>query len=345
MHSKFFGLKQIIITFSILCLPGCFESEKKQKEALSTRNGSGASLNIENQSPIQPITHMNKISTIIQDYLSQGFRSSEILVIFDIDETLLTSFAEKNGIQKGITSRDLFIYIANTMLINHIPPAKVQKIGIKNIHINNKELPNFVDQSLITATQKKAYSIFGDLHKNQLISSKPVEPNIDSLINQLQKDGTRVMGLTARGLDMKDATLAELKTANIQLNKRTVYHKDLNLINNYHGFRKGILFSTPGVEGFDKGKLLIKLLHTIKYQPKVIIFVDDNLHFIESVHDALKKNYHDTLFTGLWYQFTSNSEVDKALAEQLINQLHGKQWWLLQNYSVHGQAQKNRIQP
>jgi len=329
--------RKVALILSILCLPSCFETKKKKRITPSCGVTAPKTvikpLTCKNDLCIWPIKKMHTVQTFIDTHLKQGYKPSDILVIFDVDETLLTSFAEKDYVKKKIMAHDLFPYLANSMLIKHIPTSVAQKIVPEDIDINKKEeLARYIDPALIDAITRKTYAILADLHKRKLLSAKAIEPHIGQFITQLHQRGIPTIGLTARGIDMKEVTLNQLKKAGIDLTGYTLYDKDLNLINKYHGFSKGFIFSTPGAEGFDKGTILLRFFKEIAYQPHIIIFIDDNLHFLESVQEALAKSYPDMTFDGLWYHAKLKHEFDKELADQLVYRLLGKEWWHVDNY-------------
>jgi len=313
--------KKMILSVLIVCLPSCFDTQKSTDKNISSPHI---------QKNIIPIDHIDSVNTIIKQALERGVKKEDIVAIFDVDETLLTSFAQKDKIRKQTTARDLFEYIADTVLRNNSPASVAAQIGLDNITIRNRELSEYLDPELIDAALRKAYYSFSALHNKGILSAGPVEKEVDSFIKQLQDDDITVMGLTARGLDMKDCTLKQLKAAGIDLTKKTV-HEGEYLFNDLHGFSGGILFLTPVTKKFDKGQLLIQLFDELEYQPKMIIFIDDNLHFIENVQDALHAKYPRIQFSGLWYRYIKESDFDKELADQLIRKNFGDTWWMLDN--------------
>ncbi len=328
--------KKVALIVSVLFLPSCFETKKKDIKPLTNTRAPQSSIKpliCKNNLCIWPIKKISMVQTFINTHLEQGYKPSDILVVFDVDETLLKSFAEKKYIKQQLMAHDLFPHIANSMLIKHIPISVAQKMDPEDIDINKKEkLAHYIHPALIEAITRKTYNIFAALHKRKLLSAKAMEPHTGRFITQLHQQEIRTIGLTARGIDMKEVTLNQLKNAGIDLTGYTLYDKDISLINKYHGFSKGFIFSTPGTEGFDKGTILIRFFEKISYKPHIIIFIDDNLHFLKSVQKALAKSYPDIIFDGLWYQVKLKPKFDKELADQLVYRLLGKEWWHVDDY-------------
>ncbi|MBI3297028.1 MAG: DUF2608 domain-containing protein [Elusimicrobia bacterium] len=92
---------------------------------------------------------------------------------------------------------------------------------------------------------------------------KPVETLTPPLVAALQKDGIKVMALTARGREYESATLTQLKAVGIDLS--------------------GILFAGEA----DKGKVLAAFIKDLKLKPARVVFADDKPHHARNVDAAL----------------------------------------------------------
>ena len=120
---------------------------------------------------------------------------------------------------------------------------------------------------------------------------QPVEETTPELIRGLQAKGVRIMGLTARPVDLIGRTRSQLESVRVDLSKSTVSPEEFTLatspdVDFRAKFSGGILHSGNN----PKGPLLTKfLLEKLKLQPKKIVFVDDKKGNVESVEAALNK--------------------------------------------------------
>ncbi len=120
-----------------------------------------------------------------------------------------------------------------------------------------------------------------------LVKIRPVEKDTPALIKQLQSKGVRVMGLTARTVDIVDKTFAQLKSIGISLNQPPIHDKPVDFhLDDLARFENGILFVG---EQNDKGEALVQFLRRSHYLPAKIIFIDDKLRHVENVEKALSK--------------------------------------------------------
>jgi len=322
MFIKFFLIS------TVLCLPACLDTKKKA-EHIKVITDPKKTIR-PSKINVWPIERIPMIQTFINNHLARGFNPAEILVIFDVDETLLENYAIKNNREKQLLASSLFPHIANNILIKNIPDYLVKKIGINNIDINKPDnLLKYVDKSLIDTTVIKTLNIIVDLYNKGLLNTKATELHIGKFIQSLQKRGIHTMALTARIAALKEKTALQLQNAKINFSDKAIYDKEIKFINKHHSFSNGVLFS-----GIDKGKILLELLQAIDYSPTLVIFVDDNAHFIDNVRKALLKKYPNVIFYGLHYIFKAKNEFDSELAESLLISSSGKKWWALDNSNM-----------
>ena len=103
------------------------------------------------------------------------------------------------------------------------------------------------------------------------------------------------MGLTGRPFLMHEKTFDQLNSIQVFLNKNTVYD-DKVILDSHVGFYKGVL----SVEPYNnKGKKLLEFFEKINYTPKAVIFVDDELHYVEDVRQTMKER--NISFIGFRY--------------------------------------------
>jgi len=133
------------------------------------------------------------------------------------------------------------------------------------------------------AANEKAMHVWNQ--SQWLVRVRAVEKVTPSIIRQLQDRGIRVMGLTARTLDIINKTFAQLESAGIDLNRSPVPSNTVEFqSDDVARYEKGILFVG---ESNDKGKALVQFLQQSRHLPAKIVFVDDKLRHVQNVERAL----------------------------------------------------------
>lgn len=133
-----------------------------------------------------------------------------------------------------------------------------------------------------------------------LTSVQVVEEGTPEIVNEMQKNGVVVMGLTTQGLALATRTVMQLESLNIHLSTTAPSHQDHYFMNGKNGvlYREGILFTS----GTPKGKALLAFLDIIDYHPKKIVFINDKKTHLEDVENAL--TIEGIEFTGLRYSYS-----------------------------------------
>ncbi len=112
----------------------------------------------------------------------------------------------------------------------------------------------------------------------------PVEKNTIEVIDNLQKKGVTVIALTARSLELAHRTIEQLHHIGIYFTKTDPYECPIKYGDKKPGlYIDGIIFSG----NYDKGEMLVNWFKQIKYRPKKVIFIDDKLKNLRSVEKAL----------------------------------------------------------
>lgn len=128
---------------------------------------------------------------------------------------------------------------------------------------------------------------------------KPVEPTTAGVIRKLQQQGNRVVGLTARYIEMAYPTIKQLQSIGIDLNLYSLSHLDHEIEGPFAAkYVEGVIF--VGLKN-DKGETLMRLLDQLGHQPKKILFIDDKEKNLHSVSAACKKR--GIPFVGLRYGY------------------------------------------
>lgn len=146
-----------------------------------------------------------------------------------------------------------------------------------------------------------------------LTKVKIVEEGSNKIIDELQKSGNVVMGLTTQGLALATRTVMQLQTLTIDLSRTAPSKQDHYFINGKNGvlYRHGILFTS----GTSKGDALIKLFDIINYHPKHVVFINDKKTHLHDVEKSLElKNIN---FIGLRYSYSDErvANFSKEIAE------------------------------
>lgn len=151
-----------------------------------------------------------------------------------------------------------------------------------------------------------------------------IEPNAPTIVSRMQQKGAKVIGLTSLptgtfGLisQLERWRIEHLQSLNIKFThdffelERRIF-ETLQDEEKYDPlYDEGILFSP----GYHKGDVLKEFLKTINWKPSKVIFVDDLVENIASVHDALKSM--GIPFEG--YQYLGAHRFFKELNEEVIS--------------------------
>lgn len=132
-----------------------------------------------------------------------------------------------------------------------------------------------------------------------LSKMKLAEPDIASVLKELQSQKVSVMGLTVQGLALATRTILQLNEQGIELFPSSPFAQDLCFQVEGHTilFRQGILFTS----GKSKGKAFFLFCEQIGLEPKRVVAIDDKLSHLESLEKEAEKRGVD--FVGLRYSF------------------------------------------
>jgi hypothetical protein len=136
-----------------------------------------------------------------------------------------------------------------------------------------------------------------------------VDPQIRNILGDLEKRQIPTMALTKLYTDkfgiidkMQDWRIKELRSIDIDFAKLTPIKEEIVVNELQAGY--GVPLLTEGViltANCDKADILEYILHSKKYYPKSIIFVDDvleNLEVVQNLCDELKINFHGFEYLG-----------------------------------------------
>lgn len=246
--------------------------------------------------------HLNSliIETENLDQISQEFQKldSEALVVFDVDGTLI---------------------VPNDLILKPCGEKKLQAF----MRTLRSEDPD---------KKKHLESIV--LHQSQI---SLVNKKVVKLIHNLQSRKIRAVALTAMDTgqlgiipSMEDWRFRQLANFNIRFDKAFTSVLDPIRFEEFYGkgttpvFKKGILASSK----YSKGEVLTAFLKQMNFKPSKIIFIDDRLHFITSVEEALEKM--QIPHVSFFYKEVFNEPVvlDEQLADFQLQYLLDNEVWL-----------------
>ncbi len=134
---------------------------------------------------------------------------------------------------------------------------------------------------------------------------KTVEKETPTFIQDLQKKGHRIMGLTSQGLALATRTVQQLQENSVDLSATAPTADDyyVNLSGHSVLFRKGVLFTS----GKNKGEAFFKFCDSIGLKPKKIVYIDDKASHLASLETEAQKRGIE--YIGLRYAY---ADIHKA---------------------------------
>jgi phosphoglycolate phosphatase-like HAD superfamily hydrolase len=182
------------------------------------------------------------------------------VLVFDIDNTLVEA-SQMYG------SDQWFEYLVNTGI------AEGKKLGLSESEVKRRAV-------------KHAIEIWQPVQ--EVTSVQLVEKATASIIEGFQKQGYCTMGLTARPLDIEEATQRHLRSAGVNLAAGCKMPEQIKGFEGKQdvGWYNGVLFVGPGN---DKGESLIHFLKANGIEAKRVVFVDDKARNTDSVERACTK--------------------------------------------------------
>ncbi len=216
---------------------------------------------------IEPIRSIQEVEQRIE-------KDKEILVVFDVDDTL--TILKEPAFQYGnykLTHSEAF-----SNVLKHLDE------DVKFIVFN---LPILLSTS--------------DL----------IEPHTPAVIERLQNNGVKTIALTAApagnidGGSLEDARIADLRQLGIDFTRcfpevsNTLFTNfPIRPYQSYILFKEGILFANY----VNKGAVLVGFLQQLSWKPDVVIFVDDRVEHIHAVKTSLAEFNPAIECKGLHFQ-------------------------------------------
>ena len=211
-------------------------------------------------------------------YLNPALKPEEILIVFDIDNTIAESANQ----------------LASTQWFTAMHKIKEQ-CGMTKMEAVKATLPLF---SLVV----------------EQCPLQPIEPTTVPLIKDLQDKRHKVISLTVRDpRALKTCTVNQLNNIGIDFTRNAIYQKDI-IFNHSVQYIQGILF----VDGGNKGEWLLHILKHVGYMPKQIIFIDDKEYNHHTVEGTLMQNGIDHTCIWYRYCDAKVDTFDLAFTEAAL---------------------------
>ncbi|HEX2549334.1 MAG TPA: DUF2608 domain-containing protein, partial [Gammaproteobacteria bacterium] len=195
----------------------------------------------------QPFIHE---SIRIEDFLDH-IQAENFLGIFDIDNTLIQSSEDLGSDQWFMKLMDYAYQAA----------------------------PSKETESLVIA-------IYHALHQYHT-KIQAVEAVTVPMIKNLQDKNTPLIGLTARGKEIKEATISQLNSIGIEFKldkvKQMTIGLTVNGIENAAIYQNGVIFCS----GFNKGECLQAFFDAILWQPAKVVMVDDKRKHLKAIKETI----------------------------------------------------------
>ncbi len=253
--------------------------------------------------------------------LSFGICNASLSVNPDSSIQKITSIKEFQEAVQHTTAEDLVVFDVDYVILT--PSDLVARPRAKKVR-----------RPIFKAYQKEHGKDRFKLLWSQLMlqtKRRHVEPEIETIIQELQNKGVHVIALTAIGVNPFGFVLDPIAFRKKGLSEngihfRTTFSEERKYWGEESGFSEGIVFSGSQ----PKGEALVHYLEKIaNHKPKRVFFIDDNLSLVESVAKACHKM--KIPFQGFHYQahvFEKDPEVSPAFIAFQIEHLHKTGEWL-----------------
>lgn len=252
-------------------------------------------------------------------YTNQHRADTATLFVFDLDDTLFTTFDPLGSVgwwdwQKGLLKNDA----GNPMLF--------------------------------TQSYEELIRIQGILYS--MIAMKPTDEYAPQFVKRHAGGKSRLLALTARGIDVEEATKDSLIETGYSENHETLFAQhgaslnngqvssagplDCNQLDRAIYLRDGILFSA----GQNKGEVLACLLKQTREKFTEIVFVDDTLKNNQDVESTFKN------LSGLEIinvHFTKELGKEAGFLDDRAQQLRAYQQWQNIKNSIHQNIPHSRF--
>lgn len=239
-----------------------------------------------NQVTVAEVETFDRIAPVVSE-LNNQYGAENVLVVADIDNTLLTSATDLGG--------DIWYQWQRGKLA--VKPTPEQQVSCL-----------FED----------AISLLYELAPMNL-----TEAQVPDLLNQWQESGNTLLLLTSRGPKNRAATERELYRNDINVtraalsptdNPNPVYRQKLEREMSYS---RGLMMTT----GMNKGLMLEWILTTTARKFDAIVFIDDSQHNIENMENAWQQQNVDMRI----FHYTHVEAERKKLQGQVLTELQAEQ--------------------
>ena len=249
---------------------------------LAATGCSSTSSTINSQVTVAEVESFGVIAPVVSD-LNDKYGAENVLVVADIDNTLLTSATDLGG--------DIWYQWQRGKL--NVKPTEEQQVSC-----------------LFEDTISLLY---------ELAPMNLTEPQVPGLLNNWQDAGNTLLLLTSRAPKNRAATERELLRNGIDVsrgaltpsgNSNPVYRQKLEREMSYS---RGLMMTT----GMNKGTMLEWILNTTNRQFDAIVFIDDSHTNIENMDNAWQQHHIDMRI----FHYTHVEAEREALQGQVLTQV------------------------
>ncbi len=230
-------------------------------------------------------------------------RWSFLLILFTLSIPLKASIIQTNTFTEVLAHVDsetwVFFDIDDTLFTSSLQMGRYQYYFL-----------DFDDLTQAGFDEETAHTICR-LRWNEMQEKCPVcflEPEILSIVCQIQRTAALTMGLTARGPQTNIITHQQLQSLRLDFSSFSPPSISINLPSR-HLYDAGIWF----VEFNKKGTSVRQWLENLREHPSKIVFVDDRRHHLENMEQQLSDL--DIEFIGIHYDRARTTPFDPRIAK------------------------------
>lgn len=239
---------------------------------------------------------------------TQDFKKEDVLVVFDIDYTML-----QNSI--GLGSEAWFYW---------------------------------QEELLSTKSNQKVAKDFDGLLRVQgllydMDPMKLTDKNLDKVLASLQEENYKTIVLTSRGPEFRTPTERTLKANGLDFNKTKIGHdiagkflpykleelsdKDKETLRNNEARPSSYMNGIFMTSGQHKGIMLQSLLKKFDYKPKYVFFVDNHQKQVDRVYDSM-----NGVTNVVVYRYKGMDQTFKTLQSQSERNKADREWKALEKH-------------
>jgi hypothetical protein len=268
---------------------------------------------------MEVITSFKDVETTLLD------SDSESLILFDIDETLITASSKilrPSVIHYNRSIINNLLYEAQQNLTEPLTEHSIDQLN-RELFLNEPYMVTEPSLSTLIKNLQKKYTVLGITEVSKNLLNPQLQEELESpTVSQWRYDILKRIGIDFNTPRTKSIVKEQGLDAYYYINPLVLYYNDGK--NDYFPLLyQGIFFT----DGLSKGKALELLLKKTTLTPSQIFFFDDNKDHVESVAPIIKG--YKIPFKGYIYisAHTMSASLDENIARvQLTHLIQNKKW-------------------